>query len=177
MGNKPVIPITEKEILYYENNTFFTEKEIRKIRKRYMKFCSYDGSLNREQFTMMFSKLKNNKESLLIVEHIFRTSDEDGDDSLTFKEFLLAMSVTTRGTTRQRAEWLFHLYDINKDGTIEISEIQRVMQVFMRKNELKDLQRIFKQIDSNNDGVLTEDEFVDGCCKDHTLMEYLGIDR
>lgn len=51
------------------------------------------------------------------------------------------------------------------------------MQVFMRKNELKDLHRIFKQIDSNNDGVLTQDEFVDGCCKDHTLMEYLGIDR
>lgn len=42
------------------------------------------------------------------------------------------MSVTTRGTTKQRAEWLFHLYDINKDGTIEISEIQQVSSLCMQ---------------------------------------------
>ena len=96
---------------------------------------------------------------------------------IAFKEFISAMSITTRGTTKQRAEWLFHLYDINNDGTIDISEIQQVMKIFMRKRELKDLYRIFKQIDVNNDGTLTMDEFVEGCCKDHTLMEYLGIDK
>ncbi len=34
------------------------------------------------------------------------------------QEFVMGLSTLLRGTVREKLEWTFHLYDINKDGFI-----------------------------------------------------------
>lgn len=85
------------------------------------------------------------------------------------------MSVTSRGTIKQRAEWLFHLYDLNNDGEITISEFREVFKRRLKKTQLGELEDIFKAIDKNDDGFLTIDEFVGECCTNIKLMDYLDI--
>ena len=85
------------------------------------------------------------------------------------------MSVTSRGTTKERAEWLFHIYDVDNDGTITYQEFGSLLKRRLRKTQMQEMQDIFKKIDLNGDGELSIEEFVGECCKNSTLLEYLDI--
>ena len=37
---------------------------------------------------------------------------------INFKEFLIVLSTIMRGSLDEKIQWLFYLYDINKDGKI-----------------------------------------------------------
>ena len=85
------------------------------------------------------------------------------------------MSVTSRGTAAQRAEYLFRLYDINGDQEITIDEFTSVLKLKVRKMELNKMQEVFKEMDADGNGALTKEEFVDACGKNKNLMQYLDI--
>ncbi|KAL0182441.1 hypothetical protein M9458_021816, partial [Cirrhinus mrigala] len=51
-------------------------------------------------------------------------------------DFVMGLSTLLRGTVREKLEWTFHLYDINKDGFInkeEMTEIVRAIYDMMGK--------------------------------------------
>ena len=85
------------------------------------------------------------------------------------------MSVTSRGTAAQRAEYLFRLYDINGDEEITIDEFTSVLSLKVRKMELERMTEVFKEMDADGNGALTRDEFVDACGRNKKLMTYLDI--
>lgn len=85
------------------------------------------------------------------------------------------MSVTSRGTAAQRAEYLFRLYDINGDQEITIDEFTSVLSLKIRRVELANIIEVFKEMDADGNGALTREEFVDACAKNKKLMTYLDI--
>ena len=62
-------------------------------------------------------------------EHVFRTFDADNSGKIDFKEFLLAINITSAGKPEEKLEWAFAMYDINSDGTIERSEMVEIITV------------------------------------------------
>ena len=62
-------------------------------------------------------------------EHVFRTFDQDNSGKIDFKEFLLAINITSAGKPEEKLQWAFQMYDINSDGTIERSEMVEIITV------------------------------------------------
>lgn len=58
-----------------------------------------------------------------------RTFDTDNSGFIDFKEFLLAINVTSSGTPEQKLEWAFRMYDIDGNGTIDEKEMIKIIEV------------------------------------------------
>lgn len=44
-----------------------------------------------------------------------------------FQDFVIGLSVLTRGTIEERLRWIFTLYDINGDGVITKDELSKIV--------------------------------------------------
>jgi len=159
MGADQSIPsIRELEIA-----TNFTEDEIRRLGKRFVKLDKDgNGKLSVEEF-MAVQELTQNP----LVERVITIFDEDGDGEIDFKEFLKGVSMFTSSDDRQKKlEFAFKIYDIDKDGFISNGELFQVLKVMVGEN-LKDqqLQQIVDKTiiyaDKDGDGRVSFKEFCD----------------
>ncbi|KAI6178180.1 hypothetical protein M3Y98_00472800 [Aphelenchoides besseyi] len=103
---------------------------------------------------------------------------------IDFKEFLLAINVTSSGTPEQKLEWAFRMYDIDGNGTIDEKEMIKIIEAIYEMlgpevtksaddSPRKRAKMIFEKMDVNNDKELTLKEFVDGCLADKELFQIL----
>ena len=88
------------------------------------------GQLTRAKFLEVYSSFFPQGNAEKFCEHVFRTFDADNSGRIDFKEFLLAINITSAGKPEQKLEWAFQMYDVNGDGTIEPSEMCEIITVF-----------------------------------------------
>ena len=153
--------------------TNFNKHELQRWYSKFMKDYP-DGQLDKEQFREMYEKVYNKCGNInQIAEHIFRTFDKNNDGHICFKELMSSLSVTSRGTVKEKLEWTFNIYDIDGSGSITMEEIMQIIKCMqdvsstiegdgIHNDEIAD---IFKSMDINSDGHLTVDEFIDGVGK------------
>lgn len=58
---------------------------------------------------------------------MFNSFDVQHKQEITFTDFVIGLSVLTRGSTEGQLRWIFTLYDINGDGTITRDELNRIV--------------------------------------------------
>ena len=83
--------------------------------------------------------------------------DSDANGVVNFREFLTALSTTTRGTTDQKLEWSFNMYDQDKNGYISRAEAVEIIGVstcsklgWHQKNAFVQHHRLSISSNSNN---------------------------
>ena len=115
---------------------------------------------------------------------LFDAFDTDLNGELSFVEFLMAISTTSQKDQEKKLKIVFKVYDINKDGKIEKKEIIKILKSIVKLNEKLDMIsdseieavaiEFFSKLDTNKDNYISEQEFIEGCMKNQTIMESLN---
>ncbi|KAF3760203.1 cell wall organization and biogenesis [Cryphonectria parasitica EP155] len=139
----------------------FNRDEVDRLRKRFMKLDKDNsGTIEREEFLSLPQISSNPLATRMIA--IF---DEDGGGNVDFQEFVSGLSAfSSKGNKDQKLEFLFKVYDIDRDGFISNGELFIVLKMMVGSN-LKDQQlqqivdKTIMEADLDKDGKISFDEF------------------
>ena len=97
--------------------------------KGFLEDCP-NGELSKEHLVEIYSQIFPGGNSEKFAEHVFGTFDTDRSGTIDFREFMLALHVTSCGTPEEKIRWAFRMYDIDGNGMIDITELKRLVQEF-----------------------------------------------
>ncbi|KAK3095230.1 hypothetical protein FSP39_011905 [Pinctada imbricata] len=103
-------------------NTKFSKKELQIMYRGFKQECP-SGIVNEETFKEIYAQFFPQGDSSAYAHYVFNTFDHDRNGCINFEEFVMGLSVLSRGSFQERLQWAFSLYDINGDGLITKEEM------------------------------------------------------
>jgi len=159
---------TTADIEYLKQHTTYDKTTITAWYRVFHRQCN-KGKLSVKQFVNLFKTFFPGRNSDQFCEHVFRTFNTSRSGELSFREFLIAIYVTSQGSQEEKLRWTFRLYDINGDGILTFEEVLEVLEAStdLRGGDQyrKFPEELFMDLDSDGIGGLTEGQFVDNCLK------------
>jgi Ca2+-binding EF-hand superfamily protein len=95
--------------------------------------------LTKEEFQKIYKQFFPFGDPSSFADYVFNVFDADKSGTIDFKEFICALSVTSRGKMEDKLDWAFQLYDIDGDGKISYEEMLAIVEAIykmVRENAL-----------------------------------------
>jgi neuronal calcium sensor 1 len=122
--------LTEEEIHLLLQNTRLTRPQILALHQNFLKECP-SGKLTQKDFVKLFKEVhpsENKKEKAdKFCAYVFKVIDKENHGFISFQDFVLCFALTSDGDFREKCEFAFKLYDLDKDGKISKKEMTQVL--------------------------------------------------
>merc|ERR1711915_159682 len=176
MGGKSQSKISKEDMDFLQQKTDLDKSTIEEWYEGFLKDCP-SGELSKEKFIAMYSKIFPSGNADNFSQNIFRTFDTNNSGTIDFREFMLALHVTSSGTPEEKLTWAFRMYDVDGSGSIDFSEMKRIVSAVYEMigayGDLNKAHELFSKMDQNSDGLVSQDEFIAIIKQDKSLLDIL----
>lgn len=119
---KTVSKLSKDDLKALRLATYFDKRELQQWYKGFIRDCP-SGQLSEEEFIKVFKQFFPFGDPNDYCHYLFKVFDVDKSSYIDFKEFIIALSITSRGSIDQKVNWSFKLYDQNKRGYLKYNDI------------------------------------------------------
>ncbi|KAJ8783694.1 hypothetical protein J1605_008737 [Eschrichtius robustus] len=190
MGNSKSGALSKEILEELRLNTRFTEEELSTWYQSFLKECP-SGRITRQEFQTIYSKFFPEADPKAYAQHVFRSFDANSDGTLDFKEYVIALHMTSACKTNQKLEWAFSLYDVDGNGSISKNEVLEIVTQAIFKmispDDVKHLpedentpekraEKIWGFFGKKDDDKLTEKEFIEGTLANMEILRLIQFE-
>ncbi|KAI8606131.1 hypothetical protein EDD21DRAFT_361733 [Dissophora ornata] len=168
--------------------THFSKREINTLRLEFEKTsqASRSNVLTEAQFKETFRRILHSSplDDVFLTRLYSAFDTNPNSKGVNFKEFIEGLSVFMKGTSDEKLELSFKLYDIDHVGYITRPGLEKAMTQLhsvvagSSQDETHQIQelvkRIFDDLDVNNDGKLSLEEYKLNSMKEPLIVDFLG---
>ncbi|XP_017754084.1 PREDICTED: neuronal calcium sensor 1-like isoform X2 [Eufriesea mexicana] len=163
--------------------TGFSKDEIRKLYRAFKQYCPR-GAVTTNDLKPAYAKLFPLGDPAKYTQIVFNTFDKDRDGIVSFGDLLNEIALITNGDVDQKLAWIFRFYDLNGDGYITRKEMLVIVSAIyemlhnghiIQRMVDRHVDKVFEKMDIDKDGVISQEEFMNGCKNDSVIQKQLVI--
>jgi len=187
--SKPSLPKAEREDLAW--NTHYSCDDVNNLYKSFQKLAAQTDDpdmIQKSQFKQVLAKTKFSKSDDAQLARLFAFFDKADDKKISFREYVLGLSVMCKGTPQEKFKLSFEIYDADRSGTITKENMTSVLIALNRGTEMMNataagqgdaaqtrikniVEDVFKLADKTKNGELTYAEYFKAVLKYPSLVD------
>ena len=179
---KPIL-MSQDSINYVVQKTDFTQEDVENYYTNFIQKYP-NGNIDKRDFRKFMKKGFPDENIEKLEKHIFRIYDANNNGTIEFREFMIVLTIMSRGTPQENLEQIFRFFDPNNDGSISKKELYQVVKdLHSLTNNFKCdedsntslAEKAFKEMDTDGDSMITKEEFIRACLANEKVTSCLAL--